>query len=248
MPLDSDKTDSVIAKLVQQQKNYNKLFLTKEKSAAAITVITETNINSGTNNIVGENSGGNNNNNNSNDNSNSNSVSGNLFLQFLRSLPFVNLLFVSVTNSNKKEMQPTRTSTTAAAEASSKASTTVEKQKRQSSVLELNVIHDEEKHLFMIEIDKNTTAALCYLPTRVEDVLEVYHIEIPSIYRNNGLGDRLVCQCLKWAELQHKLIIPNTHFMKQYLTANEVKQKYDHIIVKNEDEGRARMKQATTST
>ncbi|CAO3646261.1 unnamed protein product [Mucor hiemalis] len=60
-------------------------------------------------------------------------------------------------------------------------------------------------------------AALCYLPTRFKNIVEFYHIEIPSAYRNLGLGDLLLCKAFEWAEKTKMMVIPTCPFVLQFL-------------------------------
>lgn len=81
-----------------------------------------------------------------------------------------------------------------------------------------DIIHDIELCMFYIKLDtKGTKAAICYLPTTVKNVIEVYHIEIPIAYRHQGLGDKLVKECLNWAKESGTLVIPTCAFVKRHL-------------------------------
>ncbi|KAL7316391.1 hypothetical protein PS15m_005489 [Mucor circinelloides] len=40
----------------------------------------------------------------------------------------------------------------------------------------LDIIHDPGYCMFKIQLDKQNTAALCYLPTRCKNIVEFYHI------------------------------------------------------------------------
>ncbi|KAI9470943.1 MAG: GCN5-related N-acetyl-transferase-domain-containing protein [Benjaminiella poitrasii] len=94
------------------------------------------------------------------------------------------------------------------------------------------IIHNKSQCMFIINLDsKGRTAALCYLPTRVKDVIETYHTEIPLSYRNRGIGDKLVKECLTWAKESGTLVIPTCKFVKRHLECHQ----YD-IIVKDEKE------------
>ncbi|KAG2198539.1 hypothetical protein INT47_008643 [Mucor saturninus] len=80
------------------------------------------------------------------------------------------------------------------------------------------IIHDEELCMFSIQLDsKGTTAAICYLPTTIKNVIEIYHIEIPVSYRHQGLGDKLVKKCLDWAKESGTLVIPTCAFVQRHL-------------------------------
>ncbi|KAI8079446.1 hypothetical protein BDF21DRAFT_463512 [Thamnidium elegans] len=93
------------------------------------------------------------------------------------------------------------------------------------------VIHDPELCMFLIKLDsKGSTAAICYLPTTVKNVIETYHIEIPFAYRHMGLGDKLVKECLDWAKESGTLIIPTCAFVQRHLECVGL-QKYDPVLV-----------------
>ncbi|KAI9497115.1 hypothetical protein BDB00DRAFT_757392, partial [Zychaea mexicana] len=82
------------------------------------------------------------------------------------------------------------------------------------------------------------TAALCYLPTRFSWMVEFYHTEIPTAYRDLGLGDRLVVHGFQWAETAKLLVIPTCPFVRRYLAKN--KAAYD-CVVQSENEGLSRL-------
>ncbi|KAI9357471.1 hypothetical protein BD770DRAFT_388808, partial [Pilaira anomala] len=96
------------------------------------------------------------------------------------------------------------------------------------------VIHDPELCMFLIKLDsKGTTAAICYLPTTIKNVIETYHIEIPMAYRHKGLGDKLVKECLEWAKESGTLIIPTCAFVQRHLEwsqREEGAQKYGPVL------------------
>ncbi|KAK4514891.1 uncharacterized protein ATC70_002497 [Mucor velutinosus] len=81
----------------------------------------------------------------------------------------------------------------------------------------LDIIHDPGYCMFKIQLDKQNTAALCYLPTRCKNIVEFYHIEIPVAYRHQGLGDLLLYRAFQWAEKTHLLVIPTCPFVRKYL-------------------------------
>ncbi|KAI8079545.1 uncharacterized protein B0P05DRAFT_541035 [Gilbertella persicaria] len=91
--------------------------------------------------------------------------------------------------------------------------------------------------MFIFKLNsKGKTAALCYLPTRVKRVIEVYHIEIPVTFRHMGIGDKLVKECLNWAKESRTLVIPTCSFVKRHLELFD----YDSVIVNNEQEAMKR--------
>ncbi|OBZ91309.1 hypothetical protein A0J61_00633 [Choanephora cucurbitarum] len=95
------------------------------------------------------------------------------------------------------------------------------------------VFHDEKQCMFLLRLDqKGTIAALCYLPTRVKKVIEVYHIEIPIKFRHRGVGDKLVKEFLDWAKESGTLVIPACNFVKRHLELFD----YGTTIVSNEQE------------
>ncbi|KAG2205595.1 hypothetical protein INT46_005515 [Mucor plumbeus] len=81
----------------------------------------------------------------------------------------------------------------------------------------LNILHDPSYCMFKIQLDKQNTAALCYLPTRSKNIIEFYHIEIPVAYRHQGLGDLLLYRAFQWAEKSQLLVIPTCPFVRKYL-------------------------------
>lgn len=81
----------------------------------------------------------------------------------------------------------------------------------------LDIIHDPGYCMFKIQLDKQNTAALCYLPTRYKNIVEFYHIEIPVAYRHQGLGDLLLYRAFQWAEKTQLLVIPTCPFVRKYL-------------------------------
>jgi predicted GNAT family acetyltransferase len=54
-------------------------------------------------------------------------------------------------------------------------------------------------------------------------------------YRHQGIGDKLVKQCLDWAKESGTLVIPTCHFVQRHLEYVG-HHKYDSIIVKTEQE------------
>ncbi|KAI8375384.1 hypothetical protein EDC96DRAFT_497037 [Choanephora cucurbitarum] len=95
------------------------------------------------------------------------------------------------------------------------------------------VFHDEKQCMFLLRLDqKGTIAALCYLPTRVKKVIEVYHIEIPIKFRHRGVGDKLVKEFLHWVKESGTLVIPACNFVKRHLELFD----YGTTIVSNEQE------------
>ncbi|KAI8647233.1 hypothetical protein BD408DRAFT_169294 [Parasitella parasitica] len=96
-----------------------------------------------------------------------------------------------------------------------------------------DVIHDKEQCMFLLELDSK--AAICYLPTRTKNVIEVYHTEIPPKHRHKGVGDRLVRECLTWAKESGTFVIPTCTFVRRHLEYNRL-QNYHLVIVKNEQE------------
>ncbi|KAI9312802.1 GCN5-related N-acetyl-transferase-domain-containing protein, partial [Dichotomocladium elegans] len=74
-------------------------------------------------------------------------------------------------------------------------------------------------------------AALCYLPTRLQSLVEFYHTEIPVHYRQMGLGDILVNHAFQWAEQMGLLVIPSCTFVKRYLQHHD---EHRDLLVRNE--------------
>ncbi|OAC99153.1 hypothetical protein MUCCIDRAFT_114331 [Mucor lusitanicus CBS 277.49] len=98
------------------------------------------------------------------------------------------------------------------------------------------ILHDKEQCMFSLKLDdQGRTAAICYLPTRVKNVIEVYHTEIPPHHRHKGIGDQLVKACLLWAKESGTFVIPTCSFVRRHLDYNGF-QNYDPVIVKNEQE------------
>ncbi|KAI8889894.1 hypothetical protein K501DRAFT_169958 [Backusella circina FSU 941] len=110
-----------------------------------------------------------------------------------------------------------------------------------------DIIHDANYCMFKVSLDKNgATAALCYLPTRFQHIVEFYHTEIPIKYRHCGLGDLLLHRALQWAQSSNKLVIPTCPFVKSYLEARFNDQNGDPIlcVVTSEQEGMERLSKA----
>ncbi|KAI8351525.1 hypothetical protein BD560DRAFT_409222 [Blakeslea trispora] len=95
------------------------------------------------------------------------------------------------------------------------------------------IFHDEKQCMFILRLDQEgVTAALCYLPTRVKKVIEVYHTEIPYKFRHMGVGDKLAKEFLDWAKESGTLVIPTCNFVKRHLEL------FDHgtVIVSSEQD------------
>ncbi|KAL7313002.1 hypothetical protein PS15m_008704 [Mucor circinelloides] len=98
------------------------------------------------------------------------------------------------------------------------------------------ITHDKDQCMFLLKLDaQGRTAAICYLPTRVKNVIEVYHTEIPPHHRHKGIGDKLVKACLLWAKESGTFVIPTCSFVRRHLDYNGF-QNYDPVIVRNEQE------------
>ncbi|KAI9318798.1 GCN5-related N-acetyl-transferase-domain-containing protein [Dichotomocladium elegans] len=112
-------------------------------------------------------------------------------------------------------------------------------QKRKHSFCSADVVHDVYCCMFRITLDdKGSIAALCYLPTRFQKMIEFYHTEIPTAYRDLGLGDLLVAQGFRWAEATNLLVIPTCPFVQRYLDRNS---KNWGCVVHTESEGLSRL-------
>ncbi|KAI7880696.1 hypothetical protein K492DRAFT_177674 [Lichtheimia hyalospora FSU 10163] len=103
-----------------------------------------------------------------------------------------------------------------------------------------DIVHKSDLRMFTISLgsSKSSMAALCYLPTRVQSVVEFYHTEIPAAYRHRGIGDMLVKYALQWAERSGLLVIPTCPFVKRYLKHH---QGCHAPVVSTEQEGVDRM-------
>ncbi|KAI8884930.1 hypothetical protein K501DRAFT_77057 [Backusella circina FSU 941] len=108
---------------------------------------------------------------------------------------------------------------------------------QQIDVKKLNVIHDTTLNMFRVKLGYKRDAALCYLPTRVKKVVEFYHIEIPSCFRNKGLGDLLVKEALNWAKDTNTQVIPSCSFIQQHVLRANINKKWKDVIVDSEEEG-----------
>ncbi|KAI7872821.1 GCN5-related N-acetyl-transferase-domain-containing protein [Spinellus fusiger] len=87
-----------------------------------------------------------------------------------------------------------------------------------SSTATVAVVHDTQSCMFKIALDsQGSIAALCYLPTRFQAILEFYHTEIPPHYRNMGLGDKLAQEAFRWLQHSNRLMIPTCPFVLRYL-------------------------------
>ncbi|KAG2226648.1 hypothetical protein INT45_000995 [Circinella minor] len=90
-----------------------------------------------------------------------------------------------------------------------------------------DIVHDRQACMFKMKIDgRGTIAALCYLPTRVQTLIEFYHTEIPIGYRDMGLGDLLVKRAFEWAEERKALIIATCPFVRRYLARHP----YNNVV------------------
>ncbi|KAI8888835.1 hypothetical protein K501DRAFT_320736 [Backusella circina FSU 941] len=80
------------------------------------------------------------------------------------------------------------------------------------------IIHDNSFCMFKIVLDSvGSTAALCYLPTRFQGIIEFYHLEIPIAYRHQGLGDYLLDEAFQWVERSKISVVPSCPFVHEYL-------------------------------
>ncbi|KAI9255581.1 GCN5-related N-acetyl-transferase-domain-containing protein [Phascolomyces articulosus] len=85
-----------------------------------------------------------------------------------------------------------------------------------------DIVHDRQACMFKMKLDgRGSIAALCYLPTRVQTLIEFYHTEIPIGYRDMGLGDQLVKKAFEWAEERKALIIATCPFVRRYLVRHQ---------------------------
>ncbi|KAF7730802.1 hypothetical protein EC973_001320 [Apophysomyces ossiformis] len=81
-----------------------------------------------------------------------------------------------------------------------------------------DVFHDRPYYMFVIELDlEGSIAALCYLPTRYQRIIQFFHTEIPIKYRNMGLGDILVGEGFRWSLESGYLVIPTCPFVQRHL-------------------------------
>ncbi|KAI7851349.1 hypothetical protein BDC45DRAFT_467526 [Circinella umbellata] len=144
-------------------------------------------------------------------------------------------------DSNNESIQPEQTTTTvpASSPASSSSVSLLPSSPKRQKFNSYDVVHDGYRYMFRITLDnKGTIAALCYLPTRFQRMVEFYHTEIPTAYRDLGLGDLLVIQGFRWAETAKLLVIPTCPFVRRYLAKNNTS--WD-CVVQNENEGLARL-------
>ncbi|KAI8333880.1 acyl-CoA N-acyltransferase [Chlamydoabsidia padenii] len=80
------------------------------------------------------------------------------------------------------------------------------------------VIHDQEHYMFKIYLgSKGNIAALCYLPTRFDTLVEFYHTEVPPNWRHLGIGDLLVQCAFEWVKQSNLLVIPSCPFVLRYI-------------------------------
>ncbi|KAI8080603.1 hypothetical protein BDF21DRAFT_452323 [Thamnidium elegans] len=92
-----------------------------------------------------------------------------------------------------------------------------------------DIVHDPTRCMFKAVLDtKGNSAALCYLPTTYKNIIEFYHIEIPSAYRNQGLGDLLLSKAFEWVQEKSISVIPTCPFVLKYLEARFPDQKSGH--------------------
>ncbi|GAA5807476.1 hypothetical protein MFLAVUS_000837 [Mucor flavus] len=107
------------------------------------------------------------------------------------------------------------------------STTTIASKLNKSSIQD--IIHDPTRCMFKAILDtKGNCAALCYLPTRYKNIVEFYHIEIPSAYRNQGLGDLLLSKAFEWVQEKSMSVIPTCPFVLKYLEARFPDQKSGH--------------------
>ncbi|KAI8137444.1 hypothetical protein BJV82DRAFT_674790 [Fennellomyces sp. T-0311] len=87
-----------------------------------------------------------------------------------------------------------------------------------SRVQASDISHDVQACMFKMKLDeRGSIAALCYLPTRIQSLIEFYHTEIPLEYRHMGLGDLLASRAFAWAEEQKALVVATCPFVRRYL-------------------------------
>ncbi|KAI7875186.1 hypothetical protein K492DRAFT_211074 [Lichtheimia hyalospora FSU 10163] len=104
-----------------------------------------------------------------------------------------------------------------------------------------DIYHDACSCMFRISLDsKRTTAALCYLPTRFQHIIEFYHTEIPHAYRERGIGEAILNKAFVWATQSRMLVIPTCAFTRRYLERHT---EWLPCIVQSEQEGVIRLMQ-----
>ncbi|KAJ8656633.1 hypothetical protein O0I10_007710 [Lichtheimia ornata] len=107
--------------------------------------------------------------------------------------------------------------------------------KATSVVNDSDIYHDAYSCMFRISLDsKRTTAALCYLPTRFQNIVEFYHTEIPHAYRDRGIGEAILNKAFIWATQSHMMVIPTCPFTRRYLERHN---EWMPCIVQSEQEG-----------
>ncbi|KAI9493988.1 GCN5-related N-acetyl-transferase-domain-containing protein, partial [Zychaea mexicana] len=85
-----------------------------------------------------------------------------------------------------------------------------------------DIVHDGQACMFNMKLDeRGSIAALCYLPTRVQTLIEFYHTEIPLGYRDMGVGDLLVKSAFEWAAERNALVIATCPFVRRYLARHQ---------------------------
>ncbi|WP_347156774.1 GNAT family N-acetyltransferase [Pontibacter chitinilyticus] len=83
------------------------------------------------------------------------------------------------------------------------------------TIMEMNIIHDEEDLRFYAELGAEQAELTYTYPE--DDVLDLDHTFVPEDYRGQGLADKLVKTSLDFARSQSYQVIPSCPVVEAYI-------------------------------
>ncbi|UJR07610.1 hypothetical protein I4U23_011899 [Adineta vaga] len=84
----------------------------------------------------------------------------------------------------------------------------------------MDVIHDEKKQEFKIDLDKSSSDK-AYLTYEIKgDTIDFQHTYVPPNYRGKGLAEKLVLSALDYVEKEKSIqkITPSCSYVAKFLT------------------------------
>ena len=84
---------------------------------------------------------------------------------------------------------------------------------------ELDVVHDEEGHRYLLRRDGEHVGLIDYRVT--DDVFDLHHTEIRPEARGSGMGGVLVRGALDDLRANGRTIIPSCWYVREFIGAND---------------------------
>ncbi|XP_065682874.1 protein NATD1-like [Hydra vulgaris] len=83
----------------------------------------------------------------------------------------------------------------------------------------IDVVHEPKNNRFVIHLDKGE-CVLDYLMTK--KTIDLYHTEVPEVYRGKGVAKQLVKEAIKYARENSLKVIPTCEYVQKYLNENPI--------------------------